>query len=503
MLKRASRFWDSDIVQFSFALLIGLAAFTLPVTSFPWLARLGGGITIAPVALPLLLLVCLFWFVPFILKGGEAPFEIKPFLAFLIVAIISWLLSNFLPIYPYKNHRLLSEITESAMSLFFAAACFMGVGAWASQSVSHFRVLIRWVNLGGAVMLLWGFAQAFIVFFRGGEFPRLFYQIQDVFSARQGTILFQDRITGMAYEPSWMAHMLVILYIPLWLSCSISGVSVFPKIGKLKVEPLLLAGGVFNLFMTFSRIGWISFLLILAFVGFQWTRLLAKNIDRRIKNPWSGWRQKVVRLVISLGLFSLLGGGLLLLAVFLVWVGSKLEPRLARILTYDFSRAYGLFYLTSLLFFAERAVYWVAGWEVFNQFPLFGVGIGNVGFFFPQTMPAFGYGLTEIRDLFFRLASLPNAKSLWVRIFAETGLIGAAFFVTWLYVLFRSASLTKRLGDPETKFAGWMTHLTIIALLSEGFSIDSFALPYIWFTLGLAGAASALTRQKLRGMGSL
>jgi hypothetical protein len=35
-----------------------------------------------------------------------------------------------------------------------------------------------------------------------------------------------------------------------------------------------------------------------------------------------------------------------------------------------------------------------------------------------------------------------------------------------------------------------MGKLAIIALIFEGFSVDSFALPYLWFGLGLVTAAS-------------
>jgi hypothetical protein len=35
----------------------------------------------------------------------------------------------------------------------------------------------------------------------------------------------------------------------------------------------------------------------------------------------------------------------------------------------------------------------------------------------------------------------------------------------------------------------------ILSFLAEGFSVDSFALPYLWFALGLLTATSVLARQ--------
>jgi hypothetical protein len=43
---------------------------------------------------------------------------------------------------------------------------------------------------------------------------------------------------------------------------------------------------------------------------------------------------------------------------------------------------------------------------------------------------------------------------------------------------------------------GWMVFFVITAFLAEGFSIDSFALPYVWASLGIATAASVLARKE-------
>jgi hypothetical protein len=317
-------------------------------------------------------------------------------------------------------------------------------------------------------------------------------------SARHGKLLFEDRVTGMAFEPSWLAHQLVLVFLPLWLSCTITGFSTFRKLGIFSLENLLLVLGVVVLFLAFSRIGWISFVLILAYLGLQFVLYLSKKTQGHFLPDWGGKWPGLKKALITVAFFSVLLISLAGVVALFLFLGARLDERIARILTYDLANADNFLYLTNLLLFAERVVYWIAGWEVFNQFPWLGVGIGNAGFFFPQTMPNFGFGLTEIRDLFFRITTVPNTKSLWVRLFAETGVLGVASFTTWLFILLKSTSLIKRFGSAEAQIISWMGQFTIVAFLAEGFSLDSFAMPYFWFSMGLVTAAAAITRKEIR-----
>jgi hypothetical protein len=495
MLMKLARYWRHSYSQTGFAFILALAVLLLPITSFPKLAEVFGGATVVPISAPIFLVFSLIWLFPYLFQGGRIPFEIKPFGAFLLVVGLSLALSFFLPIPPYKDHLASSEVKESILTLSIAVVVYVTTAGWAVQDASRMKLISRWVSVGGLILVLWSLTQAYVVLFLDGEYPRFIYNLQDQISARQGTILFKDRITGMAYEPSWLAHQLVLLYIPLWLSQTITGYSAFRKAGRISVENILLVAGIFILFMTFSRIGWASFLLVVAFLGFRLSLNLIRKTQSRVKLSSNGRWRRVINVCITICVFLLLSMLLVMVVIFLIWVGSKLEPRIARMITYDFSRARNFLYLTNLLFFAERAVYWVAGWEVFSQFPLFGVGIGNSGFFFPQTMPSFGYGLTEIRDLFYRFPFLPNTKSMWIRLFAETGIVGVAFFAAWIFTLLTSSASVKKFGTPELKPFGWMGQLTLIAFIAEGFSLDSFAMPYFWFAMGLVSAAAGFSRR--------
>jgi O-antigen ligase len=153
-------------------------------------------------------------------------------------------------------------------------------------------------------------------------------------------------------------------------------------------------------------------------------------------------------------------------------------------------------YYANQLVFAERVVFWQAGYEVFNDHPILGVGLGNAGFYFPQKLSAFSWGLTEVRRAMYELTGLPNIKSLWIRLLAETGIVGFAFFVSWLYSLWTSARSLRSRKERQLTVVGLAGGFVIVGLLAEGFSVDTFALPYFWVSFGLVTAACEFARRQ-------
>jgi len=79
---------------------------------------------------------------------------------------------------------------------------------------------------------------------------------------------------------------------------------------------------------------------------------------------------------------------------------------------------------------------------------------------------------------------------------AETGILGFAFYTSWVYLHWREAVQLEMSGVGELERAlGFTGKLFIIALIMEGFSMDTFGLPYYWIALGLVVAARRISQQ--------
>ena len=174
---------------------------------------------------------------------------------------------------------------------------------------------------------------------------------------------------------------------------------------------------------------------------------------------------------------------------------SFLDPRLAAIFNMEKIPS-DQFALARNLNFAERVSYWSVGFHAFGEYPLFGVGPGNAGFFYSQAIPTAARTLPEMLKIETQMSSLPNVKNLWLRLLGETGLAGFGLFAAWLIVLWSGAKFLQSQSTPFYRTAGWMGLLALLALVGEGFSIDSFALPYYWIAFGILTAASFAARRE-------
>lgn len=473
---------------------MGLLVLSLPFTSFPLVARLTGSSMVAPLALLPMGAMLVFWLLPYFARRGTLPPQALPLGAFLLAVVAGCAAAFFLPIPPLKGQAILHQEIEALATLAVGAGFYLLASAWIN-SANRLVFVLKLINVSGMMIILWSLAQA-AVFERMGGYPAWFWDLQGQFSSSM--LLFPRRVTGFAFEPSWLAHQLNMLYLPYWLAAAASGYSAHRfQLGRIRFEHLLLIGGAAALFLSVSRIGWLSFLAMLAvlilalnlrFVG--WAQ---KSLLRRHTQP--SWRQQAIRrwfFAASLLALLILYIGLMLGAAYAL---SRIDPRMARLFDFSTIREYSFVYYANQLVFAERIVFWQAGWEVFNDFPLLGVGLGNAGFFFPEKLSAFSWGLTEIRTLMYQWSTLPNTKSLWVRLLAETGIVGFALFVSWLSVLWVSARyLLRRLVRLSTAM-GLAGVFVLAGFLVEGFSIDTFALPYYWIAFGLLTAACGIARR--------
>jgi O-antigen ligase len=143
--------------------------------------------------------------------------------------------------------------------------------------------------------------------------------------------------------------------------------------------------------------------------------------------------------------------------------------------------------------FGQRFLYWEAALEIFEEYPVFGVGMGNYALVFEQALPEVPlYRYPEILELITpekTQAVLLTPKNLFVRVLAETGLVGFAVFTGFLGVIVGESLRLWLSDEDELQFWGQAGVLGFAAVCLVGFSTDSFATPNMWVLFGLITAA--------------
>lgn len=471
--------------------VMAFAIITLPVTSLPFLSNLMGGTVVAPAVIIFAGILMVIWVPIHLLRSGALPGEIKPLFAFICAAIAASLVAFFLPIPPGKGNSVFRSELEGLITLAIGVSVYLIFALWNRDS-AYLKWTLRFINLTGLIILVWSFIQLVVILFFAGHYPGLIVQLQSLWSTRNLLeIGFRTRVTGFAFEPSWLAHQLNLVFLPYWLAATVTGYSVTKKLFRISFENILLIGGVVILFFSLSRVGLAAFLFTLVFIGVRINVWLLRWIQKRFLSlPLM--RRAGKWAVIPLSLLMVIFYAVLVLGV--VFLAARFDPRMARLLALENMPA-NFFDFAAKVDFLERVIVWAGGLRVFSQHPLLGVGLGNSGFFFPQQMSYLAYRSSEIMYTINEAAYLVNIKSFWVRLLAETGLVGFSLFATWQALLWGAGKFLRSNQSVLLRTIGWMGAFAILAFIPEGFSIDSFALPYLWVSMGLVTAASALARR--------
>jgi hypothetical protein len=486
--------------------LSGLWAFVLiglPLTSFPLITRLTGA-TVAPFSAIPLALLALVWFLPYLLRRGSLPNESILLIFFILFVLALAAYSFFEEVGIFRDRSMLSQFVRTMIPFGTGVAFFLITSAWSKDSVSLRRSL-QFIHIGGALLLLWAIAQAIVILSKS-QFPAIMESIRSALvtqSKMEGT----TRIGGLTWEASWFAHQLNMLYLPLWLAATYQRTTVFPKLWKISVENIFLVIGIGVFFLASPRIGAAAFMLMMLYIFLRFNVAVYHWIIQRLSHLWSSFQYP--RLL-------KLGAGLLVIIAFIsiytlfsmgaFKIASERDPRVKMLVDSPLSQeeikklsAFDentLFYLGLRFAFMERTVFWMTGWDIFNEHPWVGVGLGNSGYYFFSHMPAIGWSSIEMRAVMYQNEGLPNIKSIWYRLLAETGIVGFAIFITWLLMIWFSTSSSLHSRDDTIKTVALAGQLALLAYVFEGFSVDTFGLPYLFVITGLAASAGWIYRHK-------
>ncbi len=157
------------------------------------------------------------------------------------------------------------------------------------------------------------------------DIPLWLENFQKIFST--SGLLYDGRVTGFAFEPSWLAHQLNMLYIPFFLGSFLSGFSIFKKkLFLISLETIFLFASIFLLFLTKSRIGWITFIFCLFYVLLT----IYKDLMDKLRKRFMIFKKKIWDFVIPISLV------IILFAIIIsgIFISSKFDPRMEKVLQY-------------------------------------------------------------------------------------------------------------------------------------------------------------------------
>ena len=486
--------------------LIFITLLGLPLTSFPFIIKYTGS-EVAPFsAIPIAMLLIV-WFIPFIVRRGKLPVESVPLIYFVLICVAVTGLGLFMDGFYSKDKNFLYQSTRAFVTLGVGLSFYLIFATW-EQDLKTYKQTLQILYLTGGVLILWSLVEGFLLAgSRAINLPKWMLDIKNLLVVQSPNVLYSNRISGLAFEPSWFVRLFNLIFFPIWLSSVYQRRSIFKfRLWKFIVEDGLLVFAFVVFVLAAPRIGMLALVLMLTYLSFLFLQRVHKNIClkliRRFKS--SEGQQRLIKSLVALAVLLTF---LILMVAFifgfmtfaaqwdwryaLFFDGSFLSEELQLLfpLTED-----SILTIGHKLAFQERLIYWITGWEIFNDYPM-GVGLGNAGFYFWDRAPGIAHNSLEMRNLVYRAGFMTNTKNIWVRLLAESGIFGFALFTTWLYIVWRSAHLIQKGKDSIYRIMGLAGKLFIFAYLVEGFSMDSFAMPYLWVMTGLIASGSKIYRQ--------
>ena len=458
--------------------------FTLPITSFRYFPFLDESTQVRPLALyPLAILI------PILLirlwrKEIPNPWPGSLVLlgAFLVAALLASALGALNAPLELRGSSYFDRVIRAWFTVGIGIVFFLAA-IWMNRDEQDVRFSVKWLLLGLCLHILWSLVQA-LSFYTPLISRETMRDLQTSFSMR--VPMKNRRFSGMAFESSWLAGQIATLYMPWLVAALLTRYRVF----KAKwVEPLLFLAALFLLIFSFSRGGLIYFLiagLITAWIGRGDTLLrirnwLASPFRRDVVTP-SRTRDIAIRVTLLTILVAVLAGT----GVFMfnkryfnkLFSGIQKADSFEEYIVYNYA--------------GGRAAYAWSAMGTYSLEPWTGVGLGASGLYMYDYLPDFSKtSLFEIaRQLDPSSHAIPNPKSMYIRVLAETGLLGMALFLAFLFSML--ADMRALLRSGAKRFFGLAGLFTWIAVFLYNSTQDSFATPNLWINLGiLIGLASA------------
>ncbi|ERL03710.1 O-antigen ligase family protein [Mitsuokella sp. oral taxon 131] len=139
-----------------------------------------------------------------------------------------------------------------------------------------------------------------------------------------------------------------------------------------------------------------------------------------------------------------------------------------------------------------------AGWNMFMDHPLLGVGFGMYGFYASQYYPAEAWRSLEI-VMWGQDGTgwpWPPVHSLYARILAELGVVGLIVYLVLLLSLFSGLWRVCVAEDAEQRTEARILMLALLGIVLQGFNIDTFRNIPMWIVFALVLGVTMKGREK-------
>jgi O-antigen ligase len=446
------------------------ALFTLPITSFRYFPFLGDSTYVRPLSLyPIAFLLPLLFIQ---LKQGKGSFPgagtLTPLLGFVLIALTATSIGMLLDPLPLRGQEYFGRVIRAWATLAIGLSFFLAAVRM-NRTEEDLRFSIKWLLAGFVMDILWSGVQA-LAFYTPLLKKVTVTHWQRIFSMRE--LVKTNRVSGMAYEPAWLAGQIATVYLP-WL---IASLLTRWRATRFKwLEIILLGFAVLLLLATFSRGG-----LLTAVGASALTFLFAGRAELRAGWNWlvsgfqrgNNWLLRVGMIVLVIG--TLAGAGLFLRQK--GYIARLFNTRVEDPVEFIIENSAG-----------ARAAYTVGALGAYKESPIMGVGLGASGFYIYDHLP--DWALTTVPEIARQLSPdnrlYPNPKNLYVRLLAETGLIGFFVFIAFLFSVFGDG--LNALGTKMTfgRTLGIAGVFSWFAIALYNLTQDSFATPNLWINFGI------------------
>jgi O-antigen ligase len=281
-----------------------------------------------------------------------------------------------------------------------------------------------------------------------------------------------NRVSGMAYEPAWLAGQIATVYLP-WLFASLLTRVRLTRFRWLEIT--LLGFAVLLLLATFSRGG-----LLTAVGATALTFLFVGRAELRAAWAWfaSGF-QRGNNWLLRVGVTILFLGSLTGSALFLSqkgYITRLFNTRPDSVEDFIIENSAG-----------ARAAYTFGALGAYEESPLTGVGLGASGFYIYDHLP--DWALTTVPEIARQLNPenrlYPNPKNMYVRLLAETGLVGFFIFFAFLFSVLGDALRAWQSRTSLGRYVGVAATFSWFAIALYNVTQDSFATPNLWINFGI------------------